>query len=33
LGYVIIDVDKAYDKNILKVLKKIPNTIRFRILY
>jgi D-3-phosphoglycerate dehydrogenase len=33
LGYVIIDVDKAYDKKILKVLKKIPNTIRFRILY
>ncbi len=32
-GYVIIDVDKAYEKKVFKVLKTIPHTIRFRILY
>lgn len=33
IGYVITDVDKKYDKKILDILKQIPNTIRFRVLY
>ncbi len=33
VGYVITDVNKKYDKNVLKELKQIPNTIRFRVLY
>lgn len=33
IGYVITDVDKKYDKKVLDVLKHIPDTIRFRVLY
>ncbi|WP_089684723.1 phosphoglycerate dehydrogenase [Catalinimonas alkaloidigena] len=33
IGYVITDVDKAYDKDVIKALKEIPNTIKFRVLY
>jgi D-3-phosphoglycerate dehydrogenase / 2-oxoglutarate reductase len=33
IGYVIIDVDKEYDNAVLKALKTIPHTIRFRVLY
>lgn len=33
IGYVIIDIDKQYDHKVLSLLKKIPHTIRFRILY
>ncbi len=33
IGYVIIDIDKAYDDVIIKELKSIENTIRFRVLY
>ncbi len=33
IGYAITDVDKTYNKNVLKLLKKVPNTIRFRVLY
>lgn len=33
IGYAITDVDKEYDKGVIKELKKIPHTIRFRILY
>ena len=33
IGYVITDVDKKYDKNVIQHLKKIPHTIRFRVLY
>jgi D-3-phosphoglycerate dehydrogenase len=33
IGYVITDIDKAYDKEVVKALKEIPNTIKFRILY
>lgn len=32
LGYVIIDVDKDYDPSILKKIKKISETIKFRVL-
>lgn len=33
VGYVITDVDKQYDRRILRILKTIPDTIRFRVLY
>lgn len=33
IGYVITDIDKAYDKTVIKDLKEIKGTIRFRILY
>lgn len=33
IGYVVTDVNKKYDKQVLKDLKKIPHTIRFRVLY
>lgn len=33
IGYVITDVSKTYDKDIVRNLKKVPNTIRVRILY
>lgn len=33
IGYVITDIDKAYSPEIIEVMKKIPGTIRFRVLY
>jgi D-3-phosphoglycerate dehydrogenase len=33
IGYVITDIDKAYDIEVIKELKKIENTIKFRVLY
>lgn len=33
IGYVITDIDKAYDPDVIKSLKAIANTIKFRILY
>lgn len=33
IGYVITDIDKEYDKSVIKDLKEIKGTIRFRILY
>ena len=33
IGYVIIDIDKVYSKDLLKALKKIEHTIKFRPLY
>ena len=33
IGYVIIDIDKAYDEEVIKDLRSIENTIRFRVLY
>ncbi|PIB35461.1 3-phosphoglycerate dehydrogenase [Reichenbachiella sp. 5M10] len=33
MGYVITDIDKKYDKEVIKVMKKIEGTIRFRVLY
>lgn len=33
IGYVITDVENKYDKQILDDLKKINNTIKFRLLY
>ncbi len=33
VGYVITDVDKEYNKQVIKALKKIEGTIKFRVLY
>lgn len=33
IGYVITDIDKEYDKDLAKTLKKIEHTIKFRVLY
>ncbi|MGB7393040.1 MAG: phosphoglycerate dehydrogenase [Pricia sp.] len=33
VGYVITDVDKEYNKEVIKALKKVGNTIKFRVLY
>lgn len=33
IGYVITDIDTSYDKTVLKELKKIENTVKFRVLY
>ncbi len=33
IGYVITDVDAGYDQQVLTELKKIENTIKFRLLY
>lgn len=33
IGYVIVDINKKYDKKVLKDLKQVKHTIKFRILY
>lgn len=33
IGYVITDVSKKYDTKVMDELKKIPHTIKFRVLY
>ncbi|UBZ07045.1 phosphoglycerate dehydrogenase [Salegentibacter mishustinae] len=33
IGYVITDIDKRYDKAVIKDLKGLKGTIRFRVLY
>lgn len=33
IGYVITDIDKAYDDEVLSALRDIPDTIKFRVLY
>ncbi|MDZ4829322.1 MAG: phosphoglycerate dehydrogenase [Phycisphaerae bacterium] len=33
IGYVIIDVNKRHDERVTEELKRIPETIRFRVLY
>jgi D-3-phosphoglycerate dehydrogenase len=33
LGYVISDLDKEYNKDVIKALRKVENTIKFRVLY
>lgn len=33
IGYVITDVDNDYSENVLQELKRVPSTIRFRVLY
>ena len=33
VGYVVIDVDKAYGKQALEALKQVDHTLRLRVLY
>jgi D-3-phosphoglycerate dehydrogenase len=33
VGYVITDVNKRYDKEVVEELKSVPGTIKFRLLY
>ncbi len=33
IGYVITDIDREYDKSVVKKLKEIKNTIKLRVLY
>ncbi len=33
VGYVITDIDKVYDKELVHDLRSVPQTIKFRILY
>ncbi|MEC7263068.1 MAG: phosphoglycerate dehydrogenase [Bacteroidota bacterium] len=33
VGYVITDLDREYDKEVVKELKNVENTIKFRVLY
>lgn len=33
VGYVITDLDKEYNKEVIKALRKVENTIKFRVLY
>lgn len=33
VGYVITDFDKEYNKEVIKALKKVEHTIKFRVLY
>ena len=33
IGYVITDIDKNYKAEVIKELKNIPHTIKFRVLY
>ena len=33
IGYMILAIDKEYDKQVIKEFRKIENTIRFRVLY
>ncbi len=33
VGYVITDLDKEYNKDVIKALKNVEHTIKFRVLY
>jgi len=33
VGYVITDLDKDYNKDVVKALRKVEDTIKFRVLY
>lgn len=33
VGYVITDLDREYNKDVIKALRKVENTIKFRVLY
>ena len=33
IGYAILDTNQAWDHGLIRALEKIPNTIRFRVLY
>lgn len=33
VGYVITDLDKAYNKEVIKALREVKHTLKFRVLY
>ena len=33
VGYVITDLDKEYNKEVIDKLRKVEGTIKFRVLY
>lgn len=33
IGYVITDINKEYDKELIREMRSIPHTIKFRVLY
>ena len=33
IGYLITDIDKKYDEAVIRALRNIPETIRFRVIY
>jgi len=33
IGYVITDINREYNKQVIKSLRKIDDTIRLRVLY
>jgi D-3-phosphoglycerate dehydrogenase len=33
IGYVITDINKEYNKEVIKELRAIEHTIKFRVLY
>ena len=33
VGYVITDINKEYNKKVIKALKNVEGTIKFRVLY
>ncbi|GAB3821413.1 phosphoglycerate dehydrogenase [Pontibacter rugosus] len=33
VGYVITDIDKIYDKQVVQDMRQVPHTIKFRMLY
>jgi D-3-phosphoglycerate dehydrogenase len=33
IGYVITDIDKEYDQDVIKALREVEHTIKFRVLY
>lgn len=33
VGYVIVDVDKEYNENVLQALRNVEHTVKFRVLY
>ncbi len=33
VGYVITDIDKAYDQDVIQALREVEHTIKFRVLY
>ncbi|MCS6821933.1 MAG: phosphoglycerate dehydrogenase [Microscillaceae bacterium] len=33
IGYVITDIDKEYNKQVIAELRNIPNTVKFRVLF
>ena len=33
IGYVITDIDRQYDQDVIQALREVAHTIKFRVLY